>query len=239
MVDISRERVRIIHAYRNLWDVFQKIYNGVPRQFKPRTLNMKYHYNGGNGLLSTNNVEPLILMGWPKQSNNGYSLERIDICIEVNHKICGNIVEGEEVELILAASRVKVTYLQHVFYSLYENDFHDCHVIEVVHYDLAENTAGHPIFHAQFSNDPINGNSIKRKYVNQISRMKQLRIATPPMDLQAILFGLVADHVPNKLGDLSQSQLWENAEQNLPSMPCYSIRDQINGRMKNIYWYPI
>lgn len=240
MIDIVRNRVSIIHAYRNLWSSFQKATRGIPARFIPQELRIEYEYNSRNGLLRTRNVPTLQIMNWPLHLRRpGHvSKKQLDIYIEFNHSIKGEQTENGNVEHILTESRVKVTYLQHVDVPIYQNNMIDCDIVEVVHYDLAQKDYGHPIFHAQFANDPVDGTQINRRYTNTFSRLEQLRIATPPMDLRAVLFGLVADHIPYQLADLYQHHLWKSVEQTLPSMPCKCIREKINGRMKNIHWYP-
>ena len=239
-MDISKDKADIFHAYRNLWSSFQQATRRIAARFNPQELMIDYKYDVRTGLLGTSNVPILQIIRWPLHLRGpGHaSKKQLDIYIELNHSIKGEQTENGNVEHILTESKVKVTYLLHVDVPKYQNNMIDCDVIEVVHYDLAQKASDHPIFHAQFANDPINESLINRRYTNTLSRLEQLRIATPPMDLRAVLFGLVADHVPYALKDLSQNHLWKSVEQKLPSMPCDSIREQINGRMKNTHWYP-
>lgn len=230
--------LKIDNAYRKIWEAFRAVFN-TNCIFEPfrEWKKLKFEIDSDGFAKLEKNDSPIFkIINWPADFNAEQSKSKrfLDIIIRIEIQI--SKYENRTLsEYRIEGSSIDVVYTD----GIYGQDLGpspDVEPLVYIHYDIHKNAAGHPIFHAQFSNDelPLDDRKIKRFPV----KLEELRIASAPMDLKAILFGLVNDHYLTKLGDLEILPDWRNTENNLPIMPCEHIRDQQNGRMKNIHWYP-
>ena len=204
--------------YRNLWCSFQLLqysdYKLQPTQFLPNVDRIE------EGLYSvyTDNFEPLRLWSFPWRFNQP---KRLDISIELDQVIRHNPQAGEDPFLVEESSITVNYYKPDESLSRYGTDSRR-ELLNVIRYESHSKKKSHPLFH---------GHS---------NKFDQLRIATPPMDLTAVLIGLVADHLSGKLGHLFENTEWNNTCNDMPVMPCKIIRDKIReDRLFNRHWYTI
>ena len=224
----------IIIAYKNLWAAFYKTSSGIAEKLDPFEFVPQYDYDKENGTLTTKKPGILKIIGWPYDEKKR---KKFDIIIEIKQSIK---VRNKAHSDIFTFSSVKVTYLEHVRDILKNhNVLKECNIFGVIRYDFVIDQIGHPIFHAHVGDSPIGEDISKRNYLNKICQIKNLRIPTAPMDLKAVLIGIVADHCPSKLKDLTTNDTWKNAENNLPSIPIDFLKNKIanKGSIDSLQWY--
>jgi hypothetical protein len=231
-VNMGRIDSKIIMAYKSLWTAFYKTNSGVAIKLEPLDFQPKYAYNDREKTLRTERPALLKIKGWPYGESSN---KRFDIFIEIMHTI--KVKDGKNP--CFTSSNITVTYLEHIKGLENLNNIQKCNVFGVIRYDFDENRDGHPVFHAHVGNKPIRGDIIHRTYRNKIKQIKNLRIPTPPIDLKAVLVGLVADHYLSKLKDLRNNNFWKKAEADLPIIPTDSLIDRIkeSGKIESLHWY--
>jgi hypothetical protein len=237
---MKKDSKKISTAYRNLWTAFCRT-NGAIAEFKPFQFSPKYEYFSERKILKTEDNTRLQIIGWPmrlrgqsRKAQFSESSKKYDIHIEINQKI----KMSNQKKPLFISSGITVTYLEHIKSSSI-NATQECKIYGSIRYDFSEDQQGHPIFHAHVGDNPIDQDISKRAYRNEILPIKNLRILTPPMDLKAVLIGLVADHCSSKLKDLTTTNLWKNAENDLPCIPIEFLKKKIDdtGRIDSLQWY--
>jgi hypothetical protein len=237
---MKKDRKKISTAYRNLWTAFCRT-NGAIAEFEPFQFSPKYECFSEGKILKTKDNTRLQIIGWPMRLRGqsrkvplGENSKKYDIHIEINQKI--EIVTQKKPLFI--SSGITVTYLEHIK-SLSNNAPQECKIYGSIRYDFSVDQQGHPIYHAHVGDNPIDQDISNRTYLNKILPIKNLRIPTPPMDLKAVLIGLVADHCSSKLKDLTTTNLWKNAENDLPCLPIEFLKKKIDdtGRIDSLQWY--
>jgi hypothetical protein len=168
--------------------------------------------------------------GLPRFKGNKSSV--INVCLTLKQEI----VPGEKDSLILSNSNVHVSYFEEVRRGRHK-------ILESWHFDFAPDQAGHPIFHAQLTEDHYPAPSATYKYrpLHRKPDLKDLpRVPTPPLDLVAIMEMLIADHL-TEYRAIVDSTDWRKAAESLPQLPMahfaswkLSSVDKIKAR----HWYP-
>lgn len=234
----NKDKNEIFHAYRTLWTSFITATKDLPYQVEPKSFMpvVEIDRKVDKIEIATKEGQPLRLLNWPRRVSSD---ERLDIFIEIKQRVSVYQTKRNQKRYVVEASWVRTTYAEHKDISRYSKDLIECYPIEVIRYDMELNKPGHPLFHAQVAHDPIQTVNNNRLFKSLPPRLKELHIPTPPMDLRAVLYGLVADHVNFKLKDLRNNRFWQGTEIALPIMPCDSIREKISAakRMMNTCWY--
>ncbi len=179
--------------------------------------------------------EPIFLKDWPQRPGSGkFPLQIvINSCEEVSFP-----------KLKILNSTVGVDY-----YELGRNgDNVSMNLLESLHYDYKDPAdAGHPLFHAQLSNRPINEGVLLRSELSKrysirlgslSGRLKNIRIPTAHMGLASVLVGLMADHSPSNLGDIIAAV---NAAK-LPKPYCRRLNQKIVSdacSFSSLHWYAL
>jgi len=240
---MKKDSKKISTAYGNLWSAFCKT-NGAIAKFEPPQFSPKYEYFNEKKILKIKDNTRLQIIGWPmskrtctRKAQSSDAKKKYDIHIEIKHLIK---VKNKEHSNIFTSSSITVTYLEHLR-DIQENNNaqQECKIFGSIRYDFSEDQQGHPIFHAHIGDNPLDQDIAKRNYRNNISQIKNLRVPTPPMDLKAVLIGLVADHYSSNLKDLTTSSLWKNAEKGLPILSTNFLMDKIvdTERIDSLQWY--
>jgi hypothetical protein len=228
---------KIDHAYRRLWSAFYKVCGGIATDLKPTVFKTKHKFDKRVSVLRLKDTECLQIKGWPYSSRK--SGKKMDIFIELSNQEI-KVEKGKEP--YFTRSDITVTYLKHVKDSKDPNQPSKCNLIGVVRYDFIENQEAHPVFHTHIGPNPIDERIIQREYLNKIEEINKLRIPTPPMDLKAVLIGLVADTHFSTLRDLVTNDIWKNAEADFPIIPTPGwLIDEIkeSQKLESKYWYNI
>lgn len=237
---MKKDSKKISAAYSNLWTAFCKT-NEANAKFDPIHFSPKYEYISERKILKTKDNTRLQIIGWPMRLRGlsskvqlRESKKKYDIHIEINQKI----EIGSQKKPLFISSGITVTYLEHIK-SLSNNAPQECKIYGSIRYDFSVDQQGHPIYHAHVGDNPIDQDISNRTYLNKILPIKNLRIPTPPMDLKAVLIGLVADNCSSKLKDLTTTNLWKNAENDLPCIPIDFLKKKIDdtGRIDSLQWY--
>ncbi len=228
---------KIDNAYGGLWSAFYKACAGLATKLEPKVFNINYKFDERVSVLRLKDTECLSLKGWsysPRKSG-----KKMDIFIELSNQEI-KVEKGKEP--YFTRSDITVTYLKHVKDSKDPNQPSKCNLIGVVRYDFIENQTAHPVFHTHIGPNPIDERIIQRTYENKIEEINILRIPTPPMDLKAVLIGLVADTHFSRLSDLVGNNIWKDAEADLPIIPTPGwLIDGIkkSQKLESKYWYNI
>ena len=235
MTTIDLDKVdanNISRLHGQLWESFISAFK-KDCGFSPTFISLPFVVDNGLVVLEKKNSPVIKISKWPRRYNTTThrSKQYLDIFMRFHFSIEG-LTNGRDKQIRVKSSSIDVVYTEHEPKSDVE------HIpIIFMHYDTHQGKNGHPIFHTHIAEDVIdwipNLSSNPRKV-----GLDELRIATPPMDFRAILIGLVNDHYFHGLKGLLKIGEWNNLEGRLPLMPCGHIRDQQNGRMKNIHWYP-
>lgn len=167
--------------------------------------------------------------GLPRYKGNKSDV--IEVCLS----LIQTIAPGEKDGLVLLASNVHVSYFK-------------CHrgkkyrVLESWHYDFAPNSAGHPVFHAQLSEDHLPPSSQNRTYkpLSRVPALKDLpRVPTPPLDLASVMEIIVADHLVDYHA-IVDSEDWRKSALGLPQLPMSHLASWKSPveKLRARHWYP-
>lgn len=168
--------------------------------------------------------------GLPRHKGN-----RSDV-IEVCLSMIQTIARGDKSELLLLASKVHVSYFECRRGRKYR-------VLESWHYDFAPDAAGHPVFHAQLTQDHLPASSQLRTYkpLNRVPALKDLpRVPTPPLDLASVMEIIVADHLVDYHA-IVDSEDWKRSALGLPQLPMSHLvgwKCPVE-KLRARHWYPV
>jgi hypothetical protein len=168
--------------------------------------------------------------GLPRHKGNKSNV--IKACLTLKQ----DIVLGEKGCLVLLNSNVHVSYFEEVRHGKHK-------ILESWHFDFAPNQEGHPIFHAQLTEDhyPLPSPTYKYSPAHRKPDLKDLpRVPTPPLDLAAIMEMLVADHLPEYTAIVDSTD-WRKAAEGLPQLPMAhfsSWKLSAIDKLKARHWYP-
>ncbi len=119
-------------------------------------------------------------------------------------------------------------------------------VLAGLHYDMAFDPdkhfqRDHPLFHAQIDFGGISEQAIGTRCVQRQSQIKSgvPRVPTPPLDLPAVVYGILSDHFPTIVEGGWPPEMVAIVEK-MPVMPCYPIGKRL-GTSRPIQaplWYP-
>lgn len=192
-------------------------------------------------IIIDNGKAPFIIFRLPWR---GGSKKEIDIVITINQHIGVDMCNGER-KLIVTASNIHVTYFESKGELTRVEEPEEWLPLQVVHYHMDRNK-NHPLFHAQVSDDPhtfLNNEIEAYRKVKNFKNGFELRIASPPVDLGAVLLGVIVCHLnEQQFEDLVTTRgLNKYIEKidSLPKMPCSPIIDNIakKGYMLSRFWY--
>jgi hypothetical protein len=180
-------------------------------------------------------TEQIHLKDWPYKAASGS--QNLHILISGFE-----IIDGKS--SCITKSNVLVRYFE-------ANASKELNQIEAIHYDYEENpSASHPIFHAQFCNDPLEPEEKRRIETlatydfseNSLNRFKHLKIPTAHMGFQSILLSLCADHIPPSHNlDCIRALAACLRHQNMPKASCSFLKENIDqcDSFLSSHWYLI
>lgn len=175
--------------------------------------------------------EPIHLIEWPQ---NATSKKKVHILIEGIEKIA---MPSKQI----IHSTVKVNYFEVIGPPVKMQ----MTPLESIHYDYEEPPrTAHPLFHAQLSNDLIDGVQKRAESLRNYNfdksaltgRLRGIRIPTAHMSIVSVLVGLIADHYPKLLPEI----LIAINKASLPKAHCRNLYDKVNKdscSFASMLWY--
>lgn len=164
--------------------------------------------------------------------NKGDKSDVIEVCLSLNQQIA----PGDKAGLMLLTSNVHVSYFEYRGSDKYK-------ILESWHFDFAPDKAGHPVFHAQLTEDHVPPSSPKCEYTPhlRVPDLKDLpRVPTPPLDLAAVMEIIIADHLIDYHA-IADSEDWRKAASRLPQLPMTHLASwELSSvdKLKARHWYP-
>lgn len=169
--------------------------------------------------------------GLPRQKGNKSNVIEACLCLV---QVIGPPEKSKNYQLL--NSNVHVSYFE-------QRRPGKCKILESWHYDFAPATAGHPVFHAQLTQDhmPAPSSTLPYKPGGRILTLQDLpRVPTPPLDLASVMELIVADHL-TEFHAIVDSDDWKKTAASLPQFPMTHLMSwklPSIDKLRSRHWYP-
>lgn len=220
----------VINKYVSFWDQFKVGCLKYKLAFSPRQ-SILFVSNPVQNNILISFKEPIHLIDWPQTAT---SKKKVNI-----------LIDGEEKIAVSSKHIIKSTVRVNYFEMISPPAKKRMTPLESIHYDYEEPPMNaHPLFHAQLSNDLIDGFQNKTEFLRNYNfdkdalsgRLKGIRIPTAHMSIVSVLVGLVADHYPKLLPEILDA----TNKASLPKANCQTLFDKINKNdcsFASMLWY--
>lgn len=237
---------RLRDAYQNFWIKVVKVAQGKAEQLPPNGLQFAMTGNGTIRVSTRIDKPALWFRGLTARMTQGGRTD-FDVYLQLDQTIRG-LRDSSTGALRLEAVRCTVR-MQYLEYRSPEEiqkeragDLEPARAYHGIHFDyVCPGEAHHPYFHAQLDHGCIPAEQIQRRYTPTpalVGRCDAPRIPTPPMDLPAVVYTLLHDHLSNVVAKGWPEEL-RKAMQGLPLLDTnpFSTFVKPNMRMESTWWY--
>lgn len=239
--------IPVLRRYTQFWQKLISFTDGRAQEFPDKEMVVSLNRDSGGCICveTPQQTAALLIRGLPKKPDS--IREDLDVFIQFRQLVQAESNDGDDCEFIAINSNIRLMYLETQPIGIRQqrirngNQPNKDKVYCGLHFDLSgEDQYDHPLYHAQFDTSCIVPRAVDNRYdgTQHGIHSSYPRIPTAPMDLGAIVYLILRDHLPKRVRNGWPKKL-RKAAYALPHLPSNHFQVHLRPQRKidSLWWY--